>query len=199
MLSSRPDPLGQHVRARRYALVGIFAFVFGGLALAAGAYGMYDEVRMQSWQAAQADILVSRVTTDTVGTTVTEYGTRPVTEHRLHVVYSYSTGTQDLRGTTISRRHTTRSVLSDSERYRVGARVPVYFNPQDPNYAVLERPIPSTAVAAASVGALLMLVAVWGYWRQRAAGGVLPRRSDPKIAVVPDPVELRIPARSQAT
>ena len=196
MLSSRPDPLGQHVRARRYALVGIFAFVFGGLALAAGAYGMYDEVRMQGWTATQADILVSRVTTDTVGVTVTEYGTRPVTEHRLHVVYAYSTGTQDLRGTTISRRHGGRSVLSDSERYRVGARVPVYFSPSDPSYAVLERPIPATAVSAAAVGAFLMLVALWGYWRQRVAGGVLPRRSDPKIAVVPDPLEFRIPVRS---
>ena len=196
MLSSRPDPLGQHVRARRFALVGVFAFVFGGLALAAGAYGMYDEVRMQAWQAAQADILVSRVTTDTVGVTVTEYGARPVTEHRLHVVYSYSTGTQDLRGTTISRRHTARNVLSDAEQYRVGARVPVYFNPSDPSYAVLERPIPSTAVSAAVVGALLMLVAIWGYWAQRVAGGVLPRRSDPKIAVVPDPMEFKIPVRT---
>jgi hypothetical protein len=108
MLSSRPDPLGQHVRARRYALVGIFAFVAGGLALLAGVYGMYDEVRMQSWHTAQADILVSRVTTDTVGVTVTEYGTRPVSEHRLHVVYSYSTGRPF--------RDVTRSVTSSATR-----------------------------------------------------------------------------------
>ena len=195
-IPSRPDPVGRRARARPYMLLAVFAFVFGGALAVAAAYGMYDEVRILRWQPATAEILVSRVTMDTVGLAVTEYGTRPVREQRLHVLYAFTGGSVEVRGTTIALHATHRSAEADAQRYRVGSRVNVYYDPRDPTHAVLERTVPKFAATGLAVGVLLLLTALWAYRRQRAIQHPVTRRSDPAFARVENIVDLKIPVRT---
>ena len=139
----------------------VFALAFPGIIAAAMVAKMREVKRAASWTQGTARIVKSELATvESKGPNNT---TRMVTLPQ--VEYEFTKGFDKIQGNRISIGEIAPGsveVQQALERYRVGASVPVYYNPANPTESVLERELPKYFAVAWIFVAVLTVVLVGG-------------------------------------
>lgn len=149
-----------------FIVAGLLALLFGGL-------DYLESRRMADWPATPGTVRGSEIYT-------AEFRGRGIRyAPAVRITYTYRAGDSVFRGDRVGIETVpTEANTAEGQRlldeYPVGAAVTVYYDPDDPATAVLERDPPKTAFTAA--GRLFALGAVtlalrW-LWRKRVYGGV---------------------------
>ncbi len=139
----------------------LFALALPGMIAGAMVMKMREVRRAASWTQASARILKSELATteEKIADNKTRTVTLPVVE------YEFSKGFDKFQGNRISIGEIAPGSVEAQqalERYRVGASVPVYYNPANPGESVLERELPKYFAVAWVFVAVLAVVLVGG-------------------------------------
>ena len=151
-----PEALRPPAGAR---IVLLFAIAIPGLVALAAAVKMREVRRAATWTQGRAEIVKSGV----VAETVSRQGEASKVVNRPSIAYEFSVGLNRHRGTRIGIGEIAGNDPRIPEilaRYRVGASVPVYYDPKNPQDCVLERDLPKgfgSIWAFAGVLAMVML------------------------------------------
>jgi hypothetical protein len=127
--------------ASTWVSVVLLALVAGGLTLWGGS-GVIQGYRSERWPAAEGLIEASS-------------GSNPLKPavDTFHLIYRYEVGATALHGTVVKLGDNGLSGTARARIYPVGRRLPVYYNPEDPSIAVLERGVgfePTLTLAGAA-------------------------------------------------
>lgn len=131
-MDARDDPvLRKQIRTLDFLRL-LFSVLSIGLILV-GLYTMRETSRSRGWLRTGGKVVSSRVT---------EFAGKSGTTYRPMVIYGYSVGSVRLMSNRIAFHSVASSWRSSAERivarYPAGRDVQVYYNPQDPEQAVLE-------------------------------------------------------------
>jgi hypothetical protein len=150
-----------------------FAFLGTAVFLAAGALGVRRGLRTYSWRRAEGRVVRSLVGRETEAT-----GEGTVDHYRAEVRYRYEAAGAPREGSALhaSDRGSPSRARAErlAARYPEGARVAVFYDPAEPDRAVLERGIGSGPVALLLWGGLCLLGGLWVVRVLCGLGGSLP-------------------------
>jgi hypothetical protein len=139
----------------------LFALAFPGMIAGAMVMKMREVRRAATWTQANARILKSELSTveEKIAGNKTRTVTLPIVE------YEFTKGFDKIQGNRVSIGEIAPGsveVQQALERYRVGASVPVYYNPANPRESVLDRELPRYFAVAWVFVAVLTVVLVGG-------------------------------------
>jgi hypothetical protein len=143
-------------------MVLLFVLALPGIIVIATVAKLREVRRAAAWTQGSAEIVKSQV----VSETVSRSGEASKTVNRPSIAYEFSVGLTRHRGTRISIGEIAGNdprIPGILARYRVGARVPVYYDPKNPRNCVLERDLPPGFGAIwAVVGVIAMIMLAVG-------------------------------------
>lgn len=168
----------------------IICAMFPTLIIVAVVVKLYEVRQASRWPATEGKVLVSSVQSHqnkpddaAYGFSDTEVTNQPLVE------YEFQVGSKKYRGNriTIGEKISGFELEQTLARYPVGTTVTVYYDPADPNKAVLERDLP-WGIMAAGLGCLMLffiggpLLAALFYFK--GVDWVQPQIANPKVAPV---------------
>ncbi len=123
---------------RRVLVLNVLRLLFSALAVGLILFGLFtlrETSRSRGW---------AETTGRVISSGVNEYAGKGSRSYRPIVVYAYSAGAVRYMSTRISSAHSQgtadrNAAARVAARYPVGASVPVFYDPQDPEQAVLQR------------------------------------------------------------
>ncbi len=150
-----------------------FAFLGAAVFLAAGLLGVRRGLRTYGWARAEGRVVRSLVARETEAT-----GEGTVDRFRAEVRYRYEAAGAPRHGSAVHANDRGSPSAAKAERraarYPEGARVAVFYDPAEPDRAVLERGVGSGPVALLLWGALFLLGGLWVLGVACGLGGALP-------------------------
>lgn len=143
----------------------LFAAAFPGIVAFVAVRKMAEARKAAGWTQGSARILKSAKVMHTSGATP---GSQPAVEYEFTVGFKKHVGTRISIGEIL---RNSPAVDQAVARYRVGASVPVFYNPANPAQSVLERDLPKHFAAIWLFVAFLAIVCVGGaVWFVRGSG-----------------------------
>lgn len=156
----RPGRRTRHLRVTstpRYGWLAVLGILIGGLMTGRSAYEVYMSFRTAGWQRTEGVILQSETRR-----------ARSSEGHTTELIlrFEYDVGAKQYTGNRVgyARVYSGRSATRAASTYRVGRRVDIYYDPDDPAAAVLE---PGGSFAIYPVFALGIFFLILGLWAIR--------------------------------
>jgi hypothetical protein len=136
----------------------VLPFAFGGLLFGAfGAWEWYRGAKTEDWAAATATIAEAKV----VESRRTDSDGRRSTTYSVKLVYEYTVDGEAYEGSRIrygALAHNDRSdAKAEKSKYEKGKKVEVFYDPEEPSSAVLERGTGSAGLIFACVGLAVLV------------------------------------------
>lgn len=158
-------------------MVLVFALAIPGIIVFATLVKLREVRRASAWTRGSAEIVKCELVPATVS------GTNRASKvvNRPSVAYEFSVGLKKFRGTRISIGEIAGNdprIPEILKRYKVGARVPVYYDPRNPGECALERDLPpgfgSIWILAGAIAIVLLAVALFFIFPRQAIGLLAP-------------------------
>lgn len=176
--------------AATFLHITLFFVVFFGGFLAIVITAKLREVRAASrWPSTQGEIISSKSSSKTVTThhaTYDENEDKVEERNFARITYKYAVGGKQYTGSRVSIGEDMGNddVRGRLDRYPKGRTVEVFYNPEKPGKAVLERGLPAGCTKAGLYGVLLLIgiIAIFGYGLDYAVVKISPHLKSPDKA-----------------
>lgn len=152
-------PLPAELESSQSIVIGLFFLACVALFLVALLSKLYETRRASIWPSASGRIVRSRARLDLVRASESEI---PRNERTADIVYEYKVQGHTHRGSRVSLAERTRpdEIPALLTRYPQGKIVPVYYNPQNPAEAILDRSMPQSAMLGCTTLLAVAIAAV---------------------------------------